>query len=131
MTPDDFALAQQCAQALPHWLWIIAAPALAGIAAHLDSWIKQPTAGSIWLLVRKPLSLLAGNYGWARNADQESLGEWWAINRQAFSEWLVKCASDALKDEIAKAALAAQEPTPAPRPDLAATAASPPAQEGQ
>jgi hypothetical protein len=109
---------------------LFAGPAVAGIAAHLDSWIKQPIPGSIWLLIRKPLSLLAGNYGWAKNADQETLAEWWAANSQAFINWLVKCAGDALKDEIAKAALPAQKPNtaaaqpPAPQPDPAATAAS-------
>ena len=100
----DLNLALQCAQALPHWLWFMLAPAVSGIASHFDAIIKQPAAGSLWLLIRKPLSILAGNYSWAKNADQETLPEWWASNRQAFAAWLVNAAGDALKAEITKVA---------------------------
>jgi hypothetical protein len=107
---DDLNLALQCAQALPHWLWLLLAPVASGVAAHLDAIIKQPAAGSLWLLIRKPLSVLAGNYGWAKNADQETLAEWWAANSQAFINWLVSKMGDALKAEIAKRAAAAPAP---------------------
>ena len=125
MDAIDFNLALQCAAVLPHWLYLLLAPLVAGIASHLDAVIKQPAAGSIWLLVRKPLSILAGNYGWAKNADQETLAEWWAANRSALAAWLVGAAGDALKAEIAAAAARAASPDPA------ADAASQPPKEGE
>lgn len=98
----DLNLALQCVQALPHWLYALFSLAVPGVAAHLDAWIKQPSAGSLWLLIRKPLSVLAGNYGWAKNADQETLVEWRTANRAAFAAWLVSAAGNALKAELAK-----------------------------
>ena len=98
----DTQLLGQCAAALPGWLWALAAPFAAGVLTHLEPFIKQPGPGSLWLLVRKPISLLAGNYGWARSADQETLAEWWDSNRQGFAAWLVRYLGDALKAELLK-----------------------------
>lgn len=126
MDQNDLSLALQCAQALPHWLLILLAPAVSGIAGHLDAVIKQPAAGSLWLLIRKPLSILGGNYGWARNADQEPLADWWAAHRQTLIAYLVQAAGNAMAKEIAAANAAAALKT-----DPAASAAQPPAQEGQ
>ena len=103
MNETDPNLVLQCAQALPHLLWISGAPILALIAPHVDAWLKQPTPGSLWLLVRKPFSILFGNYGWAKNADQETLSEWWTLNRTALAAWLINAAGEELKAEIVKA----------------------------
>ena len=45
---ENLQLAQQCAEALPHWLWLAITFAVPGLAAHLDAWIRQPGPGSIW-----------------------------------------------------------------------------------
>jgi len=116
----DTQLLGQCAAALPGWVWALTAPFVAGVLAHVDPFLKQPGPGSLWLLIRKPISLLAGNYGWARNADQETLAEWWDSNRQRFAAWLVRYLGDALKTEVLKAI----EPK-APEADTAAPAAQP------
>jgi hypothetical protein len=132
MDAVDLNLVQQCAGVLPHWLWVLLAPALAGVVSHLDAWIKQPSAGSIWLLIRKPLSVLAGNYGWAKNADQETLVEWWSANRQAFAAWLFQLAAVAIQAAIVRAAAqttAAQSAAsvPSETPPPAFPSAAPPA----
>lgn len=116
MATVDWSLAQQCVQALPGWVIAIIGPlATAGAAAHLDAVLKQPVAGSLWLLIRKPLSLLAGNYGWARNATQESLPDWWAQNKAAFAEWFVNWLGDELRAALAKRlAETPQEPAASP-----------------
>jgi hypothetical protein len=114
----DFQLARQCAEALPAWAYGVMGLSAPGVAAWVDALIKQPAAGSLWLLVRKPLSILGGNIGWARNANQETLSEWWATNRQALAAWLLEAAGNALKAEAEKIAATtpAVDQTPASDP---------------
>lgn len=95
----DLDLAKQCLAATPGWIGWFLAPL---IIPHIDAWFKQPAAGSMWLLIRKPFSLLMGNYGFAKNANQQTLTEWWTSNRQALASFLVKTAGDALKAELDK-----------------------------
>lgn len=132
MSPDmpEPDLFRQCVAAFPSWLiYAVGAMAplsIAGVAAHMNAWIKQPAAGSLWLIIRKPLSMLAGSYGWARAAADETLPEWWAANSASFFTWLVSKASDAVLAEVAKRIAEQQANT-----DPAAPAAPQPPQEGQ